>query len=332
MDLTTTEKLLIAMAYDQYGENKLEQIHRYLKCNNLDLNKSEIELIFINLKEESKVNGYSNVLEYCEDKRYSKGIELYFLYKNMLIDVLEDREVDWELSSSEEESPIINKVINKSNIKIIKKKEVTKPLNLMSLGNLENVKIQNENQMQIEPKFINKAIPKGLKLEPSSSFKEKKRFYYKLTEEEKLIDDYFDILDERADLRTNKVKRDPNPWYSKYPAAKTVFKNNEDTKNVIEEQTEFDLILKKISSLKRQDKDKSLWKPEIKILLEYAIKLIGHKEDFKEIIEKIETSSLSQIVVLILLILQDLIIDGEEREEVGMIKKNVSLFYDFYKK
>ncbi|KAF9761654.1 hypothetical protein NGRA_2481 [Nosema granulosis] len=337
MHLTTTEKLLVAMAYGLYGEDKMDLIHSYLRYNGVEIDSKVICDTHKKLIEESKTNGYTDILSYCEDERYAKAVEIYNTYKQKLFDVLEDKieSQECDASSSEEFFDVRAGSYNKTTRSTV----IESTMVLGSFIDLENVKINNENQLQIEPKTINRVITKPARIESATSLKDKKRFYWKLTEEEKLIDDYFDILDERVDVKVDAICTEENPFYIEFPAVNDIKRENKDncSLEISDDKIrgQFDLIINKISSVRKQDKDKSLWKDEIKVLLDYIVSVIAYKKVFTEIYNKIEMNSLSQIVIMILLQLQDIIIENEDSELIstcGVLKKYVSAFYDYYKK
>lgn len=334
MQLTSTEKLLVAMAYGLYGEDKMDQIHTYLRCNGVDMNISTISQTHRVLQEESKMNGYSDVMSYCEDERYFKAIEMYKEYKRRLYEVLEGGSFEeYSVSSSEEECDVgVESYSIKTSIRVVEDNTAV----LGSLTGLGSVKYRNENQLQIEPKTINRVVSRTSKVDSSVFPKDKKRFYWKLTEEEKLMDDYFDVLDGKVESPRG---TEGNHYYQSFPAVNDVKRENKDNSSleISDEKikNQFDVVLNKISSVKRVEKDKSLWRTEIRVLLEYIMTVVNHKKEFMEIYRKIEINSLSQSIIFILLHLQDIIIESEDGELIsacGVLKKYTAAFYDYYKK
>ncbi len=316
MQLTSTEKLLVAMAYGLYGEDKMDQIHTYLRCNGVDFPRKVISQTHTRLQEESQVNGYSDIVAYCEDERYFKALEMYKEYKRKMYEVLEGGSVEeYSVSSSEEECEL-----GVESYRVTKKKvEVV----LGTLTGLGSVKVKNETQLQIEPKTINRVVSRTSKADGTT--KDKKRFYWKLTEEEKAMDDYFDLLDGRVEA----LPKGENDYYRTFPALNGLKRENRDNSSLEVSDGEIEEILAKISKEKKVEKDKSQWRGELRVLQEYIKTVVKKKGD------KIEMNSLSQSVLLILLELQDVIVESEDSETIGacgILKKYVGTFHDFYRK
>lgn len=193
MELTTTEKLLIATAFDYYGTSNITEINKYLKYNKLNLTTIQISEIYDKIKKESEISGYSSAVDYCEDKRYIKALDCYKKYKKMIDDVLEDK-IDIKSVDIPVEEPI--NVGKQTSLIDFKNKRESHNNDLKSYTeNLPECDLSVTDQtLQIEPKSINKANIK-MRVDSPKNIKEKKRFYIKMDDEEKIIDDYFDYLD-----------------------------------------------------------------------------------------------------------------------------------------
>ncbi|KAK6089615.1 hypothetical protein P3W45_001381 [Vairimorpha bombi] len=308
MELTTTEKLLIATAFDYYGSNNILEVNKYLKYNKLNLTTGQIAEIYNQIKKESELGGYSSAVDYCEDKRYMKAVLCYKKYKKLIYDVLEDN-VDLNTIVIPEDEPY--NVGKQTSLVDIKNKRESHFNDLHSYTeNLPKCDLSVTDQtLQIEPKNINKSNIK-MKLESPKNIKEKKRFYLKMDEEEKLIDDYFDYLD----LKTTEGQKKPenlgkkNKSFEKYPTLFSTVKI--DREEIIE------------------DKD-------LKIIVDYLSSVLGKSEKFASIYSNIESNTMQYTIMSLMLIIQDIIIEESDREildKCSDLKKKLAIFCDYYKK
>jgi hypothetical protein len=336
MELTTTEKLLIATAFDYYGSNNILEVNKYLKYNKLNLTTGQIAEIYNQIKKESELGGYSSAVDYCEDKRYMKAVLCYKKYKKLIYDVLEDN-VDLNTIVIPEDEPY--NVGKQTSLVDIKNKRESHFNDLHSYTeNLPKCDLSVTDQtLQIEPKNINKSNIK-MKLESPKNIKEKKRFYLKMDEEEKLIDDYFDYLD----LKTTEGQKKPenlgkkNKSFEKYPTLFSTVKI--DREEIIEDKDvniHFERIMSKIQNTKKHEKDKTLWKVELKIIVDYLSSVLGKSEKFASIYSNIESNTMQYTIMSLMLIIQDIIIEESDREildKCSDLKKKLAIFCDYYKK
>lgn len=161
-DYTTTELLLIA-----YQEK--ESIY----------NKN----IYNELLKEAKKQNYENVIEFAEDLRFKKMIEIYKEKKKMQMNILEN----YNLRNKENQS---NNENNFSNTELISFKRSTKKNKKKKIPTFA-FKIKNEQ-------IMNQIIP-------HNQNKQTKIFYKQMSNEEKEIDDFLDKLDEQ-NLKKRKSK------------------------------------------------------------------------------------------------------------------------------
>ena len=86
---------------------------------------------------------------------------------------------------------------------------------------------------------------------------------------------------------------------------------------------------------KKHEKEKGVWKYEIKIIIGYIISIIGYENEFIDILNNVEGNSLQVSVMNILMKLQDVIMRVNDKKIVykcDELKKGVSCFCDYYKK
>ncbi|WUR03342.1 uncharacterized protein VNE69_04165 [Vairimorpha necatrix] len=341
ISLTTTEKLLIATAYDLYGESNNSQISKFLKHNNIFF--ENIPDLYHIIKKESFQNGYSSPRDYCQDLRSQKAICEYEKYKNLIYAVLENK-----INLSNFNIPEFE-IINLGQETSLFKKYIKESLDTNFLtDSLLNQEIKINDVPQIEPKNINKNIK--IKIDSPKNIKDKKRFYIRMDEEEKIIDDYFDYLDvknlEGTKLEINKINKnlllENHPLINKIREKKDkinkvkIFTDENIKREKIEEiQSPFDNLMYKIQNTKKLEKDKTNWKNELKIILDHFSPIFGRNGNFIPIYENLEFSNLQQTIMAVMLIIQDTMILEEDEERLEMCseyKKKLGSYADYYKK
>lgn len=205
---------------------------------------------------------------------------------------------------------------------------------------------QNE-QPQIEPKNLIKN--QKIKVESPKNVKEKKRFYLCMDDEEKIIDDYFDYLDVKnlEGVKNKENLEKVNDVFEIHPLLFKVKEKGDKMSRLLSVdesskreklntiQTPFDQIMYKIQFTRRQDKDKTGWKSEIKVILDHFSAIFEKDQNFIQIYENLEGNSLQYTIMSVMLIIQDCIIeeeDDEKLDEYSEYKRKLASFSDFYKK
>lgn len=320
MKLKTKDELLIATAYESLSPN-ITKISKYLNLHNIYLTDKQITTIYTNLKNESQTNGYTKVTTFCKDKRYLEAIEELKTLKQIYYDILENK-IDYNQINIPQTKPY--KIGNPY-------KDIIKPKTQIILSSsLQTPEIYNkieikDNNLQIEPQNINKHNKKII--ESPKNLKETKRYVLRMNEDEKLLDDFFDYLDIICEYKSVYIVQHK----LNFKFIKDLKNNKPDIKDI---HNQYNSIMYKIKN-KKHEKEKGVWKYEIKIIIGYIISIIGYENEFIDILNNVEGNSLQVSVMNILMKLQDVIMRVNDKKIVykcDELKKGVSCFCDYYKK
>lgn len=333
--LTSTDKLLISDAFSHYSD--IKEITTFLKCHNLYFNN--ITEVYKCIQEEAKEEGYSSTSKFCRDNRYYKALCEYKKCKNLIYAILENK-IDFNTIVIPEEEDII--VGEKTSV-VQKKVLESFSTDFITEHNLE-IDISPKQQEQIEPKTIYKAVK--MKIESPKNIKEKKRFYLRMDEDERVLDDYFDYLNMKniEGVKNTSNLEKGNSMVDIYPlivrerdkvVRPLIADDNTKREKISEDEIlcPFERLMHKVQTTKRQDKYQ--WKIELKIIVDYFSNIFEGEEKFQHVYDNMDTVSLQYTIMSIMLIIQDYIMEEEDEERLDIYsdyKKKLSAYCDYYKK
>ncbi|TBU04310.1 hypothetical protein CWI36_0781p0020 [Hamiltosporidium magnivora] len=269
--ITTTQKLILAYAVNIYGKSSDIHIKNYI-FSKADFNVNlyyKWREIYIKLENESKENGYASVVEYCEDIRYKKMVEMYEENYRERIKLLEKKKFVFENEEKKNESKMFKRNVvsgilieNKSfnrECHLIDRNTIIVGGSIVAKEEGKNIEKDEkycegiseatvyENRVSNGGKEIlgeNEVRSKVDLSENSGKIKLSNRYYWKMNDSERDFDDYLDKVAEKYE-NMNYSLHDvvPNVFRVEYP---TTFAK--DTKDVL------DVLSKKAKSMEYQNK------------------------------------------------------------------------------
>ncbi|KAF7684341.1 hypothetical protein TCON_0457 [Astathelohania contejeani] len=335
-----TENLIIATAVNLFGLHNELLIRAYIIAHSNDIQLETWRQRYEVLSEESQRNGYSRVIEYCEDQRFTELIRIYkrkYDEREMIIrgqfDCKKARKDKTILESlefirkckTEEES------IRRIEMKCAQKLPPTENIELTSWIPTSSMTRSNEISSSQEIYRESIATP------PNS--KHNKRYYLKMNEEDRELDDYLDQIDESQIHSKEKVLHSVPALVSTYPPLHHQNKSSHDglpsnTSSSLRET--YDSIILKTRKERKTDREKSAWVSEYKSILAFFIEEFDEPSDitakFQALIDhgNFETIGLVNLTLEVMKILQELIFWGESK--AAGFKEAIYYFYDYYRK
>lgn len=211
-DYTTTELLLIAQRANVHVFD--EEVYQLL-CN------------------EAKAANYANCIDFAEDLRFKRLLEVYKEKRQRFIEILESRKdvLTEEETKYKTELFTVKRTVDSHSLR--------EPLGtITNPSNLFSFQIKHEN---------NNSVAQTM---PHNQYKQSKIFYKQMTDEEREIDDFLDKLQERNDL---KIK------------SKNLVRNS--VASGRDGPSVFNFIVEKVTN-KKGVKDKNLWPSEFRVILD----------------------------------------------------------------
>ncbi|KAM0676777.1 hypothetical protein BDAP_002689 [Binucleata daphniae] len=377
----TTENLILAIAYNLYGCNA-SKIQLYIKSRSI---KTDVSSWYVNLKKlqsNAKQHGYTNLIEFCEDVRYSALIKVYKQKTEIRQQILENKidpntylaTIPEEYQSKEEKvifdcQDSTNQFEDETDTSIIDPKLKLKEIqeNIRKIDESEKVQVEVKND--IENKIIKdkEELPKY-----------EKKYYLKMNQSERELDDFLDVVDDKFASINNQdsaINDRTSNIGEVFPALGKV-KNIEERKQLIGKEIkeenkviidhkkssneevsvkrykktvtledQYKNIMEKIYGRKKEEKEKLQWVEELKTILKVMqVKVEGPtqkdtsriKLSLKDIMNEITfESSMSHVILKILMIIQDVYFELEEKVKMKTVlefKKLLCFFFDFYRK
>lgn len=303
---STTQKLWLAYAVQFHGISNESSIKMFMSSRSISIDLTNWKEIYKNILEESQNNGYSNPIEYCEDVRYKKMVDLLD-EKIKLRDAIREKKIDMK---SEE-------IMNYMNFKRtwVHKQDVSKEeiqayydTNIRT-KNGENEKVIRKQEIRKIPKAIDyvkvthaepekkeEDLEKKIVKEDSNP-KMNKNYYVRMNEEEREFDDYLDKVEDYYYTNTDfNETAEENEQLDNFPILGKVKTKEERDKLVYKEmpkraeikkeeervedeilvrkyrktsslEEQYKSIFEKVTGRKKVEKDKNMWIVEIKTVL-----------------------------------------------------------------
>lgn len=299
-------------------------------------------------------NGYTDIIAYCQDKRYEKLVEK------------------------------INETLKIKELIIENKMDASEYLNSIKLSNLQQAEITHEEIVQYLGTYTkqeHKEVPKAqvpfvkpqtkekvpeaivssaeIDIQVDVYNKQNKKYYLKMTQQERDFDDYLDTLDEKYYHESTLNKK--NDLVDYFPASGKV-KSTQEREELLKMEYkvnreeiagnnrkmstidfEYMNVADKVCGRKNAEKEKSAWPGDMKTLLKSIKTFIDkNKENFgdekriEEIYAKVNKQcSLSGTVLSVLIVLQDLFFKCKSMKLENCLyehKKVMISFFDYYRK
>jgi hypothetical protein len=344
---TATEKLVVSRAIDIYGVDDEYNVTRYIAAMYSYIHPCRWRRIYQHVLEAHKEHGYTSPVDFCEDMRYEAARNMYMEKVALRNALLEGKDIEhpepaeeyrWNIgevkhalkmrSERAEETPDSRHMYTALDHKLIR----------------QHVEAMSKQQRELKG-FSTMAQPIREEQAPAG-IKEKKRFYYKMSDEDRELDDFLDKIEEEEYGTPMRHVPEPNKLRAKYSAARPMeAESSPGTKKTeplsprtvgsMSLSDQYEYIVRKAASTKRQSKDKSMWQQELRILVRHFKDVVGRADEFDEIEAMISTSSISNTVLSVLMLLQDVI--NHSRDEVliaecSNFKKSIASFNDYYRR
>lgn len=343
---TVTEKVLLVYAVTFFGLENESKIKSFLKARSFDIDLAIWRNVYDSLISESKQAHYSNVVEYCEDVRYTKLIQTFKEKYRMRQGILEGT-----VDSSEYFRSLEN--IGKN---ILETQEITSDeidqyytLNIKPLIKeptevfytrceiLPKLEMCEKTKTKAKTEEIKEDVENLVVVEDVIS-KQNKRYYQKMNEQEREFDDFVDKFDDYFYYKSeNFLRPHDSPLSHLFPALGKI-KNIEERKELMNKEVvqmdrkhkiehkiktkgnkkiythekQYLLIEEKISGKKNAEKDKQSWWSEVKIIIGAIVFCLegNENEDIKKQYEKLKdiASQIKKESVLVLVIFNVLMV------------------------
>lgn len=243
---TTTEKLLLVYAVNFFGLDNETKIKSFLKARSFDIDLSIWRVIYDSLLIESNRANYSNLIEYCEDVRYSKLIECYKEKYEMRNLILEDkmdpneylRSIQHKGKGIIERQDITKEEIDayySANIKPLIKEHIDFSLTRSEI--ITKLEIGEKSRQVPKPRTndVQEDVESLVVVEDVAS-KQNKRYYQKMNEQEREFDDFIDTVDDYFYYKSDTYLRNKeNPASQLFPVAGKV-KNIDERRELLKKE------------------------------------------------------------------------------------------------
>lgn len=336
--ITITEKLILANAVKIFGSDA-HKIRLYIVSRSPGFNIEKWEDIYKDILAEAEKFGYSNPIEYCEDIRYLKMLEIYESKKVILSGLKPEAIEEFKDHVSMKEINLDNST--KKNIKSFYLYENTIPY----------VYIKKNDQEELELDSKKSSNLKDATNDGDSCFKNtgniSRRLLYRLSDKEKAFENCFSAVETKSyfgDISCNIPK---NYLASRFP--RTSKKKNEasesetPTKRPKKLEDHYNSVIKKLLHNKKSSKDKIAWPGEYKIMVKYLLKIVRENsdihtdliEELQKILAEKQETYIQNAVVKVMVILQKMIFEIDDPDwikDLNSIKFKFSLLCDFYKR
>lgn len=340
---TSTEKLVVTRAVSMYGIENEACITNYIACMYGYIHPNRWKEIYRIVLMTYKRHGYHSAVDFCEDLRFETARRMYREKVDLRNRILGGEDVeypdrdecDWNLGDVEETIERLKGHVE----------EFTEDRQLYSVIDSRIIKQHVEAMnKQSEPKHGVESVPEVMHEAPLIANKDRKRSYYKMTDEERNLDDFIDKVEEEDYNKPIRGSTTPNALNGKYPAMKTVLLGTEKqkasarprdtTKNMsLEEQYRY--IMKKVMDTKKQAKDKGMWRQELRTMTKYYASIIGMAKELEGIDMSIKDNNMTNVILSVLMLLQNVINKTKDEGLVAVcanFKKDLASFNDYYRR
>lgn len=208
---STTEKLILAYAVDICGINEESKIKLFVKSRSFHTDLTNWKVVYNQIVNDAKTNGYSNIIEYCEDIRYLKLIETLkekIKIRNLLIEGKMDpkeylKTLESKITTVLEDQEITEDGIKELHDKYVKPKIKTQYENIIKKGEYIEKQLEIKEVIKsTQPLIIPPSSKEKLKdvenavVKDEIDIKSNKRYYLKMNEQEREFDDYLDKVED----------------------------------------------------------------------------------------------------------------------------------------
>ncbi|KAM0685582.1 hypothetical protein COBT_003206, partial [Conglomerata obtusa] len=326
----STENLLLAFATEQYKDDDAK-VQIYIKSRLFSTDTTKWQQNHKNILKQAETRGYSNLIEYCEDTRFTKLIQAYKQKIKLREDILEGRVDPNSYIQSLDNNHVLMQKLSSEEIKVFCERDgiIEEDIDGASLVDpvvrLKEMQSSLERVATVESVYVESKddLEDKIVKEGDDNPKHEKKYYLRMNESEREFDDFLDKVEEYYYVN-NVENENENEIKEIFPILGKV-KNKEDRiklldkeikkekkvaveikRKIIEEmptkrykrsvtlEDQYRVIMEKVYARKRAEKDKTAWADELKIILKVMqIKLEGNTQK--------ETTEIKNAIKIIIL-------------------------------
>ncbi|AFM98119.1 hypothetical protein EHEL_040680 [Encephalitozoon hellem ATCC 50504] len=340
---TSTEKLVVSKAIDMYGSSDEASVTRYITAMYGYIHPNRWKEIYQEVLETYKECGYSSPVDFCEDLRFGVARKLYAEKMALRNRLLEGEDVEcpdqhaghnWnigciekidEISKTTEDALDNRQLYPSADSRIIRQ-------HIEAMSKWQNRARESQNgasRMMESKKRYHIAVDK-----------EKRRFYSRMTDEEKELDDFLDKVEEEH-YNTGQSGIGPNRLRGKYPALKASLADNAFTgcrdagRIGTPLESQYGATVSRIAGNMMHEGNGETWRRDLRIIVQYHMKRTGMINELEKVNTLIDSSSMTHILMNVLMLLQEMI-DRPRNEELVpeyiSFKKDLLMFGNYYRK
>ncbi|CAD25264.1 hypothetical protein [Encephalitozoon cuniculi GB-M1] len=341
---TTTEKLVVSRAVDIYGDADEASVTRYIAAMYGYIHPNRWKEIYQEVLDTYREHGYLSPVDFCEDLRLDTARRLYtekMLLRNRLLEgedvecPSEVPEHDWNIGNIER----INGIARVSE-DVLDNRQLYPTVDPRIIR--QHVEAMNKRQEGGQGNSGGTSkTSEAKKKHRGVTDKEKKRFYQRMSDEEREVDDFLDKMEEE-DYNTPRNGLAPNMLRGKYPIIKASSQINSRPTGLrgageswISLENQYRAIAKKIAEKAADAGGGESWRNELRILVQYHMKKMGMLNELEKANVLIDSSSMTHVLMNILMLLQETISRSRSEEVVSncmSFKKDLLMFGSHYRK
>lgn len=338
---TTTEKLVVSRAIDIYGPADEASVTRYIAMMYGYIHPERWKEIYKEVLCAYKEHGYSSPVDFCEDLRFDAARRLYVQKVELRTRLLEGEDVgcpeehpkhNWNIGDIDR----ISRLGKGSSEPALDSRQLYPTVDPRVI--IQHVEAMNRQQADTAlPDAQNKVLEAREALSMGTE-KERKRFYTRMSDEEREIDDFLDRMEEE-DYGVPRGNVAPNKLKGKYPMRKALgteakLRSPPETGDQGSLTTHYRMVIKRIAGKTGSSGDGEVWRRELKVITQYHMRKIGMSSELEKVGALIDSSSMAHVLMNILMLLQETVNRSKSAEVVSdciSFKKDLILFGDHYR-
>jgi hypothetical protein len=222
---TATEKLVVTKAVGIYGIDDEASITRYITAMYSYIHPRKWKQIYRDVLDTYRAHGYTSPVDFCEDLRFNAAKRVYAEKDRLRASILNGQciryietsmEYDWNIG----EIGRLKKVPNEgAPSQELDSKQLCSAVDPHIMK--QHVDAMNKQSARASTAVF-RVAQKTSKYESATSDKEKKRVYYRMSDQERELDDFMDKLEEDQYVTTSPFEIPPSRLKGKYPIVKSI--------------------------------------------------------------------------------------------------------------
>lgn len=338
---TTTEKLVVSRAIDIYGVADEDSVTKYITAMYGYIHPNRWKTIYQEVLDTCAKHGYSSPVDFCEDLRLDVARKMYMEKALLYNRLLEGEEVEWPEQHMEHDWNIgdIEKIdeLSKGSEDILDKRLLYPTVDPRIIK--QHVEAMSKWQSRAEESRNGVGKAEEKKKEYGIEDKERRRFYHRMSNEEKELDDFLDrIEEEHYNMPQSGVA--PNRLREKYPILKASpigsgYPGFRMEGSDVSLENQYRAVVKKILGKTMHGSNDRQWRQELRIIVQYHMRRIGMVNEIEKVNALIDSSTMSHTLMNILMLLQELVERPRNQELVQdylFFKKDILMFGNYYRK